>query len=192
MHQKAVCLLSGGIDSPVAAWLMKKKGLGLVFLHFNNYSSTESIEKARALAFLVDSKAKFICVDFKPFQEKILSRCNRRYQCILCKRTMYKIAEKIAIRKKARFIITGESIGQVASQTLENLLVLDDATKLHVLRPLLCFDKEETIRIAKKLGTYNLSTQKSHTCPYLPIHPLTKARIENVKNEEKKLYDFMK
>ena len=100
---------------------------------------------------------------------------------------MYRIAEKIAQKEKCDFLITGENLGQVASQTLDNLKVLDDATKMIVLRPLLCNDKNDTIKIAKQIGTYDISIEHKDGCPFVPRKPLTKAKLEKVKAQEEKL-----
>jgi tRNA uracil 4-sulfurtransferase len=186
-HMKAIALLSGGIDSPVAAWLMKRKGFELVFVHFNNFDNLQTIDKAKKLAAVIDKDAKFLSISFKDTQQKIAAHCNRRFQCVLCKRAMYRAAEKIAEQEGAQLLLTGESLGQVASQTLDNLAVLDSATKLEVLRPLLGYDKEDTIKIAREIGTYDISIEKSCDCPFVPLHPLTGAKLERVEEQERRL-----
>jgi thiamine biosynthesis protein ThiI len=117
------------------------------------------------------------------FQEK----CNRRYQCVLCKRMMLRVAELVAAKEGFDFLVTGENLGQVASQTLDNLVVLDSAVKTKILRPLLCMDKVETITIARKIGTFEHSISENKKCAFVPIHPVTKAKLANVEAEERKL-----
>ncbi len=177
---KAVILLSPGIDSPVAAYLMKRQGLELVGLNFftNSHKAVDKIVKKLGIR-------KVYCIGHKNILNEISQKTNPRYTCILCKRFMYRIAEKIAKKEKAMFIITGENLGQVASQTLDNLAVLDNVTKMPILRPLLCFDKNETIKIAKQVGTYELSENRK--CLFVPRHPATKAKLKIIKQEESKL-----
>ncbi|MBT3407969.1 hypothetical protein HN415_04790 [Candidatus Woesearchaeota archaeon] len=184
---KGVVLLSDGIDSPVAAMLMKKQGLELIFLNFKNDNNPRTIEKVKKIANHIDKNALLITKDHIKTQEKIKNSCNVRYQCVLCKRAMYKGAEEVAIEHGAKFIVTGENLGQVASQTLDNMYVLDSSVNLTVLRPLLGFDKNEIVKRGKELGTYELSLIKAPSCPYVPDSPLTKSRLHKVLIEEKKM-----
>jgi len=177
---KAVILLSPGIDSPVAAHLMKEKGLELIGLNFfiGNHKAVDKIAEKLGIE-------KVFCISHKEILSEIKNNTNPKYACLLCKRVMYRIAEALAKKEKAEFIVTGENLGQVASQTLDNLAVLDNAINMPILRPLLCFDKNETIKIAKQIGTYELSENKK--CLFVPRHPATKARLEIVEKEESKL-----
>ena len=177
---KAVILLSPGIDSPVAAHLMKEKGLNLIGLNFfiGNHKAVDKIAEKLGIE-------KVFCISHKEILSEIKNNTNPKYACLLCKRVMYRIAEALAKKEKAEFIVTGENLGQVASQTLDNLAVLDNAINMPILRPLLCFDKNETIKIAKQIGTYELSENKK--CLFVPRHPATKARLEIVEKEESKL-----
>ena len=182
---KGILLLSDGIDSPVAGQMMLKQGMKLIFLHFKNSSNPKAREKVKALAKRLDKSAKLITIDHIKTQQAIAKKCNTRYQCVLCKRAMYRAAEKIAEEENAQFIVTGENLGQVASQTLENLHVLDSAVRIPVLRPLLGFDKNEIVKAAKEIGTYDISIVRTPACRYVPKNPVTKARLEKVLAEEK-------
>ncbi len=192
-REKAVCLISSGIDSPVAAYLMMKS-YNIIFAHFLNYRDSETSKKVekiiKALGKISGKRHKLYLIEHYKTQEKIKSNCNTRYQCILCKRAMYRAAEKIAEKENAKHIITGESLAQVASQTLENMYVLDKAIKLVVLRPLIAFSKNETINIAKKIGTYDISIEKEKPCPYLPKNPATKSKTGIIESQEQRLGKF--
>ena len=177
---KAIILLSSGIDSPVAAHMMKEKGISLIGLNFftTNHKAVEIIAKQLKI-----NKVHYI--NHNKILNEIKNKTNPRYTCILCKRIMYRIAEKLAKKQNAKFIITGDNLGQVASQTLDNLAVLDNAINIPILRPLLCFDKNEIIDIAKNINTYELSENKK--CLFVPRHPSTKAKLEIIEKEESKL-----
>ena len=177
---KAVILLSPGIDSPVAAYMMKEKGISLIGLNFfiNNHNAVDKIAKKLGISDIH-------YVSHKGILTQIKNNTNPKYTCIICKRIMYRIAEKLAKKENAEFIITGDNLGQVASQTLDNLAVLDNAIKTPILRPLLCFDKNEIINIAKNINTYELSENKK--CLFVPRHPSTKAKLEIIEKEEPKL-----
>ena len=177
---KAIILLSSGIDSPVAANLMQKQGLELIGLNFftTNHKAVEIIAKQLKI-----DKVHYI--NHNKILNEIKNKTNPRYTCILCKRIMYRIAEKIAKEENAKFIVTGENLGQVASQTLDNLAVLEKAIKLPILQPLLGLDKEEIVTIAKKIHTYELTENKK--CLFVPRHPSTKAKLEIIEKEESKL-----
>jgi thiamine biosynthesis protein ThiI len=184
---KAVALISGGIDSPVACYLMKKKGMEIIYLHLKTKNS-DSI-KVRRLIDSFDRGAKMAVIDLVPTLTKIAEQANRRFTCVLCKRAMYREAEKFAKSEDATFIITGENLGQVASQTLENMAVLDNAVTIPVLRPLLCFDKKDITKIAETIGTINVSIEGNNKCAFVPDSPVTRAKLslvlkleENLKN----------
>lgn len=185
---KGVVLLSGGIDSPVAAKLMIDQNVNLTAVHFDNqqYTDEETKKKAILLCKKIGIKKLYI-VKHGAAQKEFMEKCNRRYQCIFCKRMMLRIAENIAEKEKADFLITGENLGQVASQTLDNMILTDSAVKIKILRPLLCFDKNEIINIAKKIGTYDISILKSIGCLAVPKNPITKGKIKIIETEEKKL-----
>jgi len=183
---KALLLLSSGIDSPVAGHLMIRQGYEVSAIHFEHSGDKKNIEKVKQLAKHIGIKKLFIINNLKN-QEQIANNCNRRFQCLICKRLMYKIAEVIAQKEKINNLLTGENLAQVASQTLTNMQVLDKAVKIKVLRPLLGFDKTETMKIAREIGTYDISIQKSTGCPFVPNHPATKAKLKIIEYEESKL-----
>jgi tRNA uracil 4-sulfurtransferase len=175
---KAIALISGGIDSPVACYLMKKKGMEIVYLHLRTTHSDST--KVRRLIDSFDKDAKLIVVDFVPTLTKIAEQANRRFTCVLCKRAMYREAERLAKDENALYIITGENLGQVASQTLENMAVLDNAVTIPVLRPLLCFDKKDITKISETIGTINVSNEDNHRCAFVPDSPVTRAKLSLV------------
>ena len=197
---KGILLLSGGIDSPVAAYFVQKRGVGTIYLHFHSYpfTSKNSIEKAKDLVKILNKfsptekqqKSKLILIPFAEIQKKIVSsRIDEKIRVVLYRRFMLRIAEKIAETEKASALITGESIGQVASQTLENIKVIEEAIKIPILRPLCGFDKEEIIAKAREIGTFETSIIPcDDTCSlFAPKSPKTKANLKIVKSSEKKL-----
>ena len=181
---RGVLLISDGIDSPVAGHMMLKQGMELIFLNFMNDRSNKKVKR---LTQKLDKNAPLVTVDHRKFQELVRSRCNTRYQCVLCKRRMYRVAEGVAEEHNADYLVTGENLGQVASQTLDNMYVLDKAVKMPVLRPLLGFDKNETMKIAREIGTYDISILKSSPCRYVPRNPITMASLNKTQEEEEKI-----
>jgi len=192
---KVVCLLSGGIDSPVACWLAMKRGCPIVPAYFDNTPFTDQSTNERAIAtaktlfnWAIGFQKKIYIVSHGQNLKEIVEKCPRRFTCLLCKRMMYRIAERMADLEKAEGIVTGEAIGEQASQTLRNLRVLNlAATKYPIHRPLLGFDKAETEKLAKKIGTYVISTRKAKDCTAVPQKPATQAKIEDIENAEKAL-----
>ncbi len=191
---KGVCLLSGGIDSPVAAYRMMKRGMRVVFVHFHSYpyTSKASIEKVEELKTCLEKfqpRSKFINIPFAPIQKEIVARVPDRYRVIFYRRFMLRMAENIAKKEKAQCLITGESLGQVASQTIENLSVIGQAARIPVLRPLIAYDKEEIIELAKKIGTFEISIRPHDDCCtfLMPRQAETKARINDILKIEKGL-----
>ncbi|MBI4041003.1 MAG: tRNA 4-thiouridine(8) synthase ThiI [Deltaproteobacteria bacterium] len=190
---KVLCLLSGGIDSPVAAYLMMKRGSLCDFVHFQSYpyTSLQSQEKVKQLfqklaAF--ESNATLYLVPFSHIQEEIKEKCSERFRTLLYRRMMQRIATELARRSHALALVTGESLGQVASQTMENVASIGAVTSIPVLRPLIGFDKEETISWSKKIGTYELSIQPFPDCCALfqPKSPATKSSAQVLEAEEQK------
>lgn len=191
---KAVALLSGGIDSPVAAFYAMKRGVKIIFLHFHAYpyTSRASIEKAQKIVKVLNKyqySSKLYLIPFANIQKEILLKTPTKLRVVLYRRFMFRIAQKIAEKEGAKAIITGESIGQVASQTLENIKIIEEVTHLPVLRPLIGQDKEEIIDQAKKIGTFAISILPHQDCcsRFLPKHPATKAKFKEIKEAEKKL-----
>jgi tRNA uracil 4-sulfurtransferase len=190
---KGVLLLSGGIDSPVAGYLMLRQGVDMVAVHMDArpHSDEAGLQKARMLAKKMGEAAgKVVPLNVVPygrFHEEAARLCRMKLHCIFCKRFMYRVAGEIAKREGADFIVTGESLGQVASQTLNNIMVLDETAKVPVIRPLIGFDKEDTIAIAREIGTFELSSMKSGGCPFVPESPSTMAKLGEVVEEESKV-----
>jgi len=191
---KLVGLFSGGTDSAVGLWLVMKRGSPVLPVHFDisPFADETTMERALRVAEVLFSWAigfprKVYVVQHGENLKQIMET-NRKYSCLLCKRMMYRIAERLAESLRAEGIVTGEAIGEQASQTLTNLRVLNSAVKEYpVHRPLLGFDKEETEAIARKIGTYKVSTKKAGACTAVPYQPSTKAKLEDVIKAEEKL-----
>lgn len=191
---KLVSLLSGGIDSPVASWMMLKRGAPLHYVHFHNFPYTDraSIDIVKDLVAILNRtgiKATVSLINLTPVQEEIAAVCNPQYRVIHYRRFMFRIAERIALREKAGGLVTGESLGQVASQTVQNLRVIEAVTRLPVLRPLIGMDKEEITERARKIGTFELSTRPHADCCslFMPDRPATKSFEDIIDADEKKL-----
>jgi len=188
MAGKALLLLSGGIDSPVAGHLIARQGLEVLAVHFSLEPITDDAAavKSRRLAERLGI-SKLVVVIVGPAFAEIAKVCDLRLYFVLSKRLMVRIAEAIARRDGCAYLLTGESLGQVSSQTLQNLRAIDAASSFVVLRPLIGFDKEETVRIAREIGTYEIS-EGPEICDLLgPAHPATKASLEQVLAEEARL-----
>jgi len=191
---KALLLLSGGIDSPVAGWMVGKRGVDIEAVHFHSYpfTSERAKEKVMDLAKILSiyvGKFKLYSVNLLPIQQEINEKCPEEEMTILSRRFMMKIAEAIAVRKSFNALITGESIGQVASQTVESLHVTNSAVTMPVFRPLIAMDKVDIIEIAKKVGTFETSILPFEDCctVFLPKRPITKPRLEKILLSEEKL-----
>ncbi len=185
---KGVLLLSGGFDSPVAGWLMKKKGMELIAVNISlrPFTKESDEEKPKKLAKMIGCKKLYIVPQGEAHAE-IVKKCEHRFYYVLTKRLMLRIAEKIAEQEKCDFIITGDNLGQVGSQTLENINVISKATKMTILRPLLTEDKQEIIDLAKKIGTYETSCGPELCSILGPKHPATRTKVEVIEMEEKKI-----
>ncbi len=190
-----VALISGGIDSAVAAWMMMKRGCRILPLFVDledvldgtNYSRSQQVIGALR-SFQPDITLHSVGDSYLSSARHDLARSgDEKYTCILCKRRMYRIAGSFARTVGAKGIVTGESLGQVASQTLDNLLVLDDAAELPVYRPLIGFDKEEIVRIARGIGTYVPSTARASGCRAVPPRPSTQASLQKIKRIEQQV-----
>lgn len=191
---RGMVLLSGGIDSPVAAWMMAKRGMVIDAVHFHSYpyTSPRAQQKVEELAEIISSycgKINMTVINLLPIQEEIVSNCPEDETTILVRRFMMRIAEKIALKQNDLMLITGENLGQVASQTAEALVVTDQSVDLPVMRPLIGMDKVEIMDMAKKIGTYEKSIEPYEDCctVFLPKHPVTKPRLEKILNSESKL-----
>ena len=191
---KVVGLLSGGIDSPVASILAMKRGAAVTFVHFHSVPLTteESIEKVKQITTVLShyqSRIHLYLIALTPIQKEILVKTKEKYRIILYRRFMIRIAEIIARKEKARALVTGESLGQVASQTLENIAVIETVSSMPILRPLIGLDKQEIMDLAKGYGTYDISILPDQDCCslFLPKNPATKAKKQFIEAEEENL-----
>ena len=188
---KAVSLLSGGIDSPVASWMMAKRGVALEMVHFFSYpyTSPEAKDKVLTLAQLLTPWCGRLTVHVVPFtkiQEQLRLHCPEALFTLLMRRFMMRISERVAQRVGAHGLITGESLGQVASQTMEAMAVTGQVCSLPVFRPLVGMDKEEIIRVARKIGTFETSILPYEDCctVFTPRHPKTHPKLEEITEAE--------
>jgi thiamine biosynthesis protein ThiI len=188
---RVATLLSGGIDSPVAAYRMMQRGCRLIFVHFHSapYLDKTSQEKARKLVAALTRyqfHSRLYLVPFGEIQRQIVTVVTRPLRVVLYRRMMLRIAEAIARKEKAKALVTGESLGQVASQTLENMAVIQQAASLPILRPLVGMDKQEIIDHARRIGTFEISSIPDQDCCqlFVPKHPATKAKPEEVGEAE--------
>ena len=188
---RVACLLSGGIDSPVAAYRLMRRGCIVQMIHFHSYPilSCASLEKARQIAALLTGhqlRSRLVLVPFGELQQQVLLAVPPELRVVVYRRLMMRIAERLARQGRARALVTGEVLGQVASQTLENLTVIAEATTMEVLRPLVGMDKDDIVAEAKGIGTLPISNIPDQDCCQLftPRHPATRARLEDVTRAE--------
>ena len=184
---KALALLSGGFDSPVAIYLMKNK-LETDALHFSLEPFTNDIPEKKSIELCKKLGIKNLYViNHSREHEEIVNKCDHRYYYVISRRLMYKVAEELAKKLNCDYLLDGCNIGQVSSQTLSNLSVITQAINIPVLRPLLCYDKDQIIKLARKIGTYELS-KGPEMCNILgPKHPHTRSRLEIIEKEESKI-----
>ncbi len=191
---RVACLLSGGIDSPVAAYRMMRRGCAVLLIHFHSYPilSRASQEKVREIAALLarhQLRARLVMVPFGELQQQVVLGVPPELRVVVYRRLMLRIAERLARRGHARALVTGEVIGQVASQTLENMTAIASATSFEILRPLVGMDKDEITAEAQRIGTYPISIIPDQDCCTLftPKHPATRARLADVERAEEAL-----
>lgn len=190
---KFVALVSSGIDSPVATYLLSKKAEEIILVHADNRPFTDDREienfiiLAKHLKKNLSSSLKAYVVPHGSTLNAYKQNCNSRFTCVICKRMMVRYAEKIAEKEHADAIVMGDSLGQVASQTLQNIRVVEQAVKIPILRPLIGLDKEDVVKIAKEIGTYDLSILPSGGCSAVPTKPATRAKLEQILKEEKRI-----
>ncbi|MBR3211570.1 MAG: tRNA 4-thiouridine(8) synthase ThiI [Firmicutes bacterium] len=188
---KGLILLSGGIDSPVAAWMMAKRGMMIEAVHFHSYpyTSPRAQEKVEELAGIVASYCgnfRMHVINILPIQEEIVQHCPEAETTIHVRRFMMRIAEQIAKKCGAMMLITGENLGQVASQTAEARVVTDASVSMPVMRPLIAMDKVDIIAKAEEIGTFEKSIEPYEDCctVFLPKHPTTKPKLERIEKSE--------
>jgi thiamine biosynthesis protein ThiI len=188
---RVACLLSGGIDSPVAAYRLMRRGCSVLLIHFHSYPilSRASQEKVREIAGILTRhqlQSRLLLVPFGELQQQVLLSVPAELRVVVYRRLMLRIAERLARDWRAKALVTGEVIGQVASQTLENLTTIAEATRMQILRPLVGTDKDEITAEAAKIGTLPVSNIPDQDCCTLftPRHPATRARRESVERAE--------
>lgn len=193
---RSLLMLSGGIDSPVAGYLTIKRGVELYYLYFESrpHTSLEARNKVIKLARKLEkynSGGKLLVVNFTKIQEAIYKNLDPSYLITIMRRMMYKIAERVAKKNKCLAIVNGESVGQVASQTLSSILAVNEVTNYPILRPLCSFDKLDIIEISKKIDTYEISIEPYEDCctVFVPRHPVINPNLKHIHEEESK-YDF--
>ena len=191
---KGLLLLSGGIDSPVAGWLGLKRGMTLDAIYFHSfpYTSDRAKEKVLDLAKILSKyggRINLFVSHFTDIQMEIQKHCPAKYNVTIMRRIMLRLASRIAQQNDNLVLLTGESIGQVASQTLESINVINEVTNLPILRPLITMDKTEIIKIAREIGTYKTSILPYEDCCtiFVPKHPVTRPTLEDARRAEEKL-----
>lgn len=191
---KAMLLLSGGIDSPVAGWMSMKRGIELEAVHYHSFpftgdkSKEKVIDLCRVLA-RYGGRIRLHIVHFTDIQKEIQKRCPEKLRITIMRRFMFIIARRLAVQNNSLALVTGECVGQVASQTLESMVAINDVTNMPVLRPLVGFDKTQIIELAHQLGSYDISVQPYEDCCtlFLPKHPSTKPNLQKVRLAEEEL-----
>lgn len=188
---KVLCLLSGGIDSPVAAFRMMRRGCRVHYVHFHSFphTSAESQDKVRQILHILSRyqlQARLSMVPFAEVQKEIVAYAPPQLRVVLYRRFMIRIAQSIARKEKAHALVTGDSLGQVASQTLENIRTISQTAYMPIFRPLIGNDKEEIIQTAREIGTYDISIQADQDCCslFVPRHPETMARPQQAEDAE--------
>lgn len=190
---KLVSLISGGIDSPVASYVMAARGADVVLLHMDcgKYSDTAELEKIKKISEKLSEAAgkefPLYSVNHEINQSIFSEKCESSYRCVLCKRMMQRVAKEFALRNGCSGIVMGDSLGQVASQTLRNICAENTGLDFPVIRPLIGMDKLEITAIAQKIGTYDISVSEMSDCGALPPKAVTEAKSEKVTEEESKI-----
>lgn len=184
---RVLCLLSGGIDSPLAAWLMMKRGCGVDFLHFHTYRDNKEVLKTKMKKLVEELdkyqfKSKLYLIPYLTYEITTQGKMFQKYDLALFKHYMLRVAEKFAVQNKYDGVVTGDSLAQVASQTIENIKATSQDVNALIFRPLLTYDKQEIINLAKKIGTYDISIEKyKDCCSILARKPATKTKPEILK-----------
>jgi thiamine biosynthesis protein ThiI len=190
---KGVMLMSGGIDSPVALQMILRQGHEMVAVHMDNRPFTDDtpLEKVtdhlRLLREAWGQKVPLYVLPHGPTQIQLMRKTDRHVGCVLCRRFMWRSAEKVAEREGATFLVTGEALGQVASQTLSNMRSATISVRLPIVRPLIGFDKQEIEAVAKSIGTYGISTRPGLCCQAVPDRPATRSGLVQILGEEEKI-----
>ncbi len=192
---KLVSLISGGIDSPVASYMMGHVGADVVLLHMDNgsYGDPKETDKvvdiAKQLEKVTGKEFPVYVADHENNQTQIMKSCDRAYQCVMCKRFMHAVAREFAMRNGCEGIVMGDSLGQVASQTLRNIKAEQSSFGFPIVRPLIGLDKVEIVDAAKRIGTFDISIRQTKGCSAVPQKPVTMASSEKIEEFSAKL-DF--
>ncbi|MGC2034835.1 MAG: hypothetical protein WA761_05245 [Thermoplasmata archaeon] len=190
---RGVMLMSGGIDSPVGLYLMLRQGHDMVAVHMDNRPFTDDtpLEKVTdhlgVLAERFGRRVPLYVLPHGPTQITLMRNTDRHVGCVLCRRFMWRSAERIADQERATFLVTGESLGQVASQTLSNMRSATASVRLPIVRPLIGFDKLEIEAVAREIGTYGISTRPGLCCQAVPDKPATKSGLVQILREEERI-----
>ena len=190
---KFISLISSGIDSPVATYLASKMSDEIILLHGDIRPFTDDreinnfLKIANHLKKISNCEIKICFISHGVSLDNYKKECNNKFTCIFCKRMLLRYAEKIAEKTDAHAVIMGDSLGQVASQTLQNISVIDNAVEIPIIRPLIGFDKEEIVKIAEDIGSYELSILPSGSCSAVPNKPSTQAKLDKILAEEQKI-----
>ena len=186
-------LMSGGIDSPVALYYMLRQGHDMVAVHMDNRPFTDDsplekvVDHLRALETAFGRKVPLYVLPHGPTQITLMRNTDRHVGCVMCRRFMWRSAEKVAEREVASFLVTGEALGQVASQTLSNMRSATASVLLPIVRPLIGFDKQEIEAVAKQIGTYGISTRPGLCCQAVPDKPATRTNLVQILQEEERI-----
>jgi thiamine biosynthesis protein ThiI len=188
---KAMLLLSGGIDSPVAGWMVARRGVEIKAVHFHSYpyTSQQAFDKVKELALILSSYCgpiQLFSINLLPFQQDVMENCPEDEGTILIRRMMTRVAEALALSHGCDALVTGESLGQVASQTIQSLRVTNESVDLPILRPLIAMDKHQIIDVARTIETYETSILPYEDCctVFLPRRPVTKPRLDRIRQSE--------
>ena len=193
--KSVVALISGGIDSPVAAYMVGRLGYKIIPVYFDNspFASEKNVKKAKKCVSVLKKHIDIDDLRVIPNGKNLLEiskKCERKYTCILCRRMMFRIAEELCKELNAESIVTGEFLGSKASQTLQNLQVVSQSVDIPIIRPLLGMDKEEIVGIGREIGTFGKEFSPAGCCDIVPDKPSTKARLERILEEEEKIIPF--
>jgi thiamine biosynthesis protein ThiI len=187
---RGVMLMSGGIDSPVALYFMLRAGHQMTGVHMDNRPFTDDSPLEKVVDHLSILRERFgqkiplYVLPHGPTQITLMRETDRHVGCVLCRRFMWRSAERIAIQENAEFLVTGEALGQVASQTLQNMRSATEAVHIPIVRPLIGFDKAEIEAVAKEIGTYGISTRPGLCCQAVPDKPATRSNVIQIRDEE--------
>ncbi len=184
---RVFALISGGIDSPVAAWKMMRRGCGIIPIHFaqSEVEKQKALDNCRLLGEWASGwQIKPILLDQAEVMDPIVTRLREigeeRWTCMFCRRAMIAKAAELAQQYHVQALVMGDSLGQVASQTLNNMVAISHGANLPILRPLIAYDKQEIIALARRIGTFDISIHDSAACPFLPDRPITSANLERL------------